>query len=162
MVTGEKRMADSVQERVGVLEQRSHTHDHRIGQLEAWPERVTNLEKTVENLNINMINLQRSQQEMRDETRHGLETLCHDVKHGFRELRGATSAQQGERAGFSRALKWISGLMILGAMGASAAMWYADNVSPSRSAQCNDGSYSTSTGSGTCSGNGGVRHWIKR
>lgn len=45
-------MADTVHERVGRLEQVTHTHSHRITQLENLPERVSSLERDFAAMNV--------------------------------------------------------------------------------------------------------------
>lgn len=158
-------MAD-IHERVGKLEQKTHTLEYQVGELKEWPPRVVDMERTVQSLSTSMIHVQQVQNETRREMKEGFQSVNAEIDQGFRELRAALNSNAGEKTGFSRALKWITALVALAGIGTTGALWYAENVNASpdvagMAAQCKDGSYSTSEGRGTCSHNGGVKRWIQ-
>ena len=62
-------MADTVQERVGRLEQVQHTHSHRITQLENLPERVSSLERDFAAMNVILSDIKTDTSQTRQEVR---------------------------------------------------------------------------------------------
>lgn len=62
-------MADTVYERVGKLEQVSHTHSHRITQLENLPERVSSLERDFAAMNVILSDIKMDTSQTRQEVR---------------------------------------------------------------------------------------------
>lgn len=158
-------MAD-IHERVGKLEQEAYHLRHVVDELKEWPPRVVDMERNVQSLSTSMIHMQTVQDETRREMKEGFRSINIEIDQGFRELRAALNSSSGEKAGFSRALKWITALVALAGIGTTGALWYAENVNAGpdvagMAAQCKDGSYSTSEGRGTCSHNGGVQRWLQ-
>jgi len=154
-------MAD-IHERVGKSEQHFHTLKWRVERLEEWPPRVSELERTVQDLNSNMINLQIAQTETRDEMRSGFNSIKEEIKTGFREFRASASVNQGRRAGLSRGFQIAIVVLTIGGAGAGGLLWWSDQPASvvGMSAKCEDGTYSTSKSRGACSGHGWVDIWI--
>jgi hypothetical protein len=157
---GHENMAD-IHERVGRSEQHFHTLKWRVERLEDLPPRVNDLERTVQDLNINMEHLQVAQKETRDEMRAGFDSIKEEIKSGFQEFRASASVNQGRRWGVSWGLRAAVIALTIGGAGAGGLLWWTEqaNASGSISATCADGTYSTSDGQGTCSGHGGVEMW---
>jgi len=154
-------MAD-IHERVGKSEQEFHTLSYRVHRLEEWPPRVTDLERTVQDLNNNMHHLQVAQTETRDEMRSGFEAIKEEIKTGFREFRASADLNQGRRVGLSRGFQIAIVVLTIGGAGAGGLLWWNEQPKEtvSISAKCKNGTYSESHGQGTCSGHGGVDKWI--
>ena len=168
MAEQDSAMPDTVHERMGKAEQEIHTLKYQMSELKQWPPRVTDLERVVGNLDTKMEHMSASLNEQGDEMRHGFQTMSLELQTGFRELRAESNASRGEKAGFSRAIKWATGLAAIVTAVVVAVLWLNENA-PSlvttaevvgMAAQCKDGSYSTSTSRGACSGHGGVERWI--
>lgn len=170
---GEEMMATSVQERVGKAEQEIHTLNFRVNTLEKLPHRVTEAEKNIESLAFNMAHLQERQQEIRDDMAHGFDAVHEKVDGistkidaGFKELRDAVSSQVGEKKGFSYATKIYLAVLTVSAAAIGTVLWYWDHKDApgpdvaGMSAECRDGTYSTSGGRGVCSNHDGVKRWI--
>lgn len=168
-------MADSVQERVGKTENRLHTLEYRVEKVEELNSRVTNAEQDIKDLSNNMIHVQERQQELRDDMRHGFNTvhgkfdqISQKIDSGFEELRAAVAEDKGKDNGISLAIKWLSGALGIAAMVMAAILWFQDvkaatpPIVAGMSAECNDGTYSQSEGRGTCSGHGGVKRWMPK
>ena len=159
---GNEDMGD-IHERVGKSEQEFHTLSYRVHRLEEWPPRVSELERTVQDLNSNMLHLQVAQNETRDEMRSGFDSIKEEIKTGFREFRASASVNQGRQIGLSRGIQIAIAVLTIGGAGAAGLLWWADQPASvvGMSAKCEDGTYSTSKSRGACSGHGGVDIWIK-
>jgi hypothetical protein len=148
--------------RVGQSEKEFHTLSYRVRILEDWPPRVTDLERTVQDLNSNMRHLQDAQIETRDEMRSGFDSIKEEIKSGFREFRASADLTQGRRGGLYRGFQIAIIVLSIGGVGAGGLLWWSEQASASvsMSAKCKNGTYSTSDGQGACSGHGGVEMWI--
>jgi hypothetical protein len=158
---GQDDMAN-IHERVGQTEQHFHTLRWRVERLEDLPPRVTDLERTVQDLNNNMLHLQVAQTETRDEMRSGFDSIKEEIKTGFREFRASADLTQGRRGGLYRGFQIAIIVLSIGGVGAGGLLWWSEqaNASVSMSAKCKNGTFSESHGQGTCSGHGGVEMWI--
>ena len=161
-------MAETVFERVGKTEQEIHTLKHRVGDLERLPDRVTATERSVQDLTANMIHVQERQQELRDDMRNGFDAVhgkfddvSEKIDSGFKELRAAVAVGKGEKSGFSRALQVVTWMIGIITAAAGLLMWSGEiGQAKTNKAVCQDETYSTSSGRGTCSDHGGVKYWI--
>jgi len=93
-----------VHERVGSLEQEVHTLKHQVLHLEKIPPRVSELERAFE----------------------GMQYIRADqveIKAGLRTINDSQQRLSGDIEGFSRAIKWIGGLLSLAAMVTAAVVW---------------------------------------
>lgn len=166
----DNHMPEIVQERVGKAEQQINTLQWRVEKLEEWPPHIMQAQRDIEALSSNMIHLQRSQQETRDDMHHGFEaisekfdTISDKVDQGFNDLREIVAVNRGSKSGVARGLQIALAVIAIGSAGAGAAIWYADTsrkTTANITAKCEDGTYSSSGGNGTCSGHGGVKRWL--
>jgi hypothetical protein len=158
---GQDDMAN-IHERVGQAEQHFHTLRWRVERLEDLPPRVTDLERTVQDLNNNMLHLQVAQTETRDEMRSGFDSIKEEIKNGFKEFRASASIDKGRKMGLSRAMQIAVAATVISGAGFSGLIWWLERPSEisSMSAKCKNGTFSTSDGQGACSGHGGVDMWI--
>jgi uncharacterized iron-regulated membrane protein len=158
---GHEDMSD-IHERVGKSEQEFHTLSYRVNRLEEMPPRVTDLERTVQDLNNNMLHLQQAQTETRDEMRSGFNSIKEEIKNGFKEFRASASIDKGRKMGLSRAMQIAVAATVISGAGFSGLIWWLERPSEisSMSAKCKNGTFSTSDGQGACSGHGGVEMWI--
>ncbi len=118
-------MPELVQERVGKAEQHINTLQWRVEKLEEWPPHIMQAQRDIEALSSNMIHLQRSQQETRDDMHHGFEAVSEKIDQGFKEIREAVAVNRGSKSGFSRGIQIAIAVITIGAAGAGAAIWYA-------------------------------------
>lgn len=97
------RMAD-VHERVGSLEQEVHTLKHQVLQFERIPPRVSELERAFEGLTY-------------------LRSDQVEIKAGLKDVMASQQHMAGDIQGFSRAIKWIGGVMSLAAVSTAVVVW---------------------------------------
>ena len=99
---------DSIPSRVNDLEKTSHTHEHRITQLEKLPPRVGDLESSVRSMSVSM---------------HHIEANNQRIKSVVDEIKDYQSVQSGEIVGFSKAAKAFGFIITLLTLGNLIASW---------------------------------------
>lgn len=101
-------MSDTIHERIGKAEQEIHTLKHQVSKLDLLPPRVSDLERAFEGIQY-------------------LRADQADIKLSIKTVSDAQVKMVGDIEGFSRALKWVGGMMSLAAIVTGVVVWLAAN-----------------------------------
>lgn len=99
---------NSIPGRVSELEQKSHTHEHRLSQLEQLPPRVGDMENSVAVINTHLNHIQATNGE---------------IKAALLTVSDQQKEISGQFSGFSKAVKIIGGLVTLAGIGTAVVLW---------------------------------------
>ena len=99
----------SIPSRTNALEKDMHTAKHRLERLEELPPKVSELERALSVMDVNLKYIKQTSTE---------------TKTVLAELNNSHKTLSGELKGLSRALQLVAGLIAIGGTGVSIALWF--------------------------------------
>jgi len=99
----------SIPRRTNALEKDMHTAKHRLERLEELPPKVSELERALSVMDVDLKNIKQTSAE---------------TKTVLAELNNSHKTLSGELKGLSRALRLVAGLIAIGGTGVSIVLWF--------------------------------------
>jgi predicted nucleic acid-binding Zn-ribbon protein len=99
----------SIPSRTNDLEKDMHTAKHRLERLEELPPKVSGLERALSVMDVDLKNIKQTSAE---------------TKTVLAELNNSHKTLSGELKGLSRALRLVAGIIAIGGIGVSIALWF--------------------------------------